>query len=88
MFGLSLRGLFQPKLFCDHESCPLLWLLLPCHCMRESAVEDFFQLRLNLQNMWVMFVGLNCGPVKDEKTGRKLETAEKITDYSSKTILG
>lgn len=40
-------------------------------------------LRLNFQNKWQMSVGLNCAPVKDGKTGRKLEAGEKITEYSN-----
>lgn len=85
----SLRGLFQPKLFYDPESSPLLsfFLCLLCHCTSANAAVDSVQLRLNLQNTWLMFVGLSCTPVKDGKTGRKLEADEKINDYSSQVIL-
>lgn len=43
---------------------------------------DSVQLGLNLQNTWLMSVGLGCAPVKDGKTGRKVEVGEKITKYS------
>ncbi|KAK4823798.1 hypothetical protein QYF61_006520 [Mycteria americana] len=47
------------------------WALL----MSANTAVDSVQLRLNLPNTWVMSVGLNCAPVKDGKTGRKLEAA-------------
>lgn len=50
--------------------------------MSANTAVDSVQLRLNLQNTWLMSVGLNCAPVKDGKTGRKPEAGEKITEYS------
>lgn len=50
--------------------------------MSANTSVDSVQLRLNLQNTWLMSVGLNCAPMKDGNSGRKLKADEKITEYS------